>query len=188
MTTRKLSGKKRKKGKQKKLLDAETRLTLIYIGIAVVLVGGVVAVMLYGPPDERLLRSIPACDGEMARTAIEKGANVNITTGVDALITNAPVLFIAARKGCLEIMKLLLSNGADVNMTVNGKLYTGWTALMAAAEQGNTALIRLLLEHGADPSRSIPEGDKQGWTALTIAESEGHTEIVHIVTEATAEE
>jgi ankyrin repeat protein len=49
---------------------------------------------------------------------------------------------IASLKGNVEIVKLLLENGAEVNAEEN--------ALHAAAYQGNEVILKLLLEYGAE--------------------------------------
>jgi ankyrin repeat protein len=54
-------------------------------------------------------------------------------------------LYGAVCTGCLELVDLLLSRGADINA-----LSFGWTALHAAAGQGNCQMIELLLSRGAD--------------------------------------
>lgn len=64
--------------------------------------------------------------------------------------------------GNLEMVKLLLANGADVNQ----KNFRGSTALMAAAIDGTPSVVRYLLEQGADVNAS----DKDGITALMCAE------------------
>lgn len=48
----------------------------------------------------------------------------------------------------IEIVKLLLASGADVNATAD----SGDTALHIAAGRGRTEMVRLLLNSGADPS------------------------------------
>ena len=46
----------------------------------------------------------------------------------------------------IEIVKLLLEHGADINLPDN----YGHTALMMASLEGNTEIVRLLLDQGAD--------------------------------------
>jgi ankyrin repeat protein len=64
--------------------------------------------------------------------------------------------------GNLEMVKLLIANGADVNQ----KNVRGATALMAASIDGTASVVRYLLEQGADVNAS----DKDGTTALMCAE------------------
>jgi uncharacterized protein len=58
-----------------------------------------------------------------------------------------PLLF-AARNGNVELGKVLLTAGANVNEAGP----TGASALAIAAHSGNTAFASFLLEHGADPN------------------------------------
>lgn len=99
-------------------------------------------------------------------------------------------LMIAVYKGHLEIVKLLLNKGANVNHVNNigsnslslypsydiGRLLidygidvnhiskTGWTPLMSASEGSNIGLIKMLLESGADVNYIF-----NGFTAIKLA-------------------
>lgn len=53
----------------------------------------------------------------------------------------------AAFRGCINLCKLLLQKGADVNTKTNTQ---GYSALMFAAISNNCEIVQLLLEHGAD--------------------------------------
>lgn len=81
----------------------------------------------------------------------------------------------AAGKGNTEIVKLLLSKGADVN--AKDKAVYGGTALMAAANRGHTEIVKLLLSKGAD----VNAKDEAGGTALMAAAGNGNTEIVNLL-------
>ena len=59
-------------------------------------------------------------------------------------------LVLASRKGHIDIIRLLLSNGADLNACP--------PALKFAALDGKADIIRVLLEAGADPEAVDPEG------------------------------
>jgi ankyrin repeat protein len=67
----------------------------------------------------------------------------------------------AARRGDLELARLLLDGGADPDT----QDATGWTALMHAVNGGNAALVQLLLKRGA---RRTPR-NKDGQTAAMLA-------------------
>jgi ankyrin repeat protein len=60
-------------------------------------------------------------------------------------------LMIASIKGYMEIAKLLIDKGADVNKP-------GWTPLHYAASKGNVQMIRLLLEENAYIDAASPNG------------------------------
>lgn len=52
----------------------------------------------------------------------------------------------AAKDEHLEVIKILLKSGADINSTRNG----GFTSLIIATMYGNEKSVKLLLENGAD--------------------------------------
>lgn len=55
-------------------------------------------------------------------------------------------LHLAAMKGYLPIVQMLLERGIDINARDNN----GWTALHLAAERGQQQVVKLLLDRGAD--------------------------------------
>ena len=83
-------------------------------------------------------------------------------------------LIIAATQGEIEIVRLLLKRGADINAH-SGQVCL--TALMAAVHIGHTEIVRLLLDQGADVDRQ----DHRGITALMLAAQDGHTEIAQLL-------
>ncbi|MDB4808166.1 ankyrin repeat domain-containing protein [Verrucomicrobia bacterium] len=72
-----------------------------------------------------------------------------------------------------EVVKLLISKGADVNE----KGEEGLTALHTAAENGNNDVAELLIEKGADITATY----KYKWTSLHIAADNGHQEIAELL-------
>ena len=72
----------------------------------------------------------------------------------------------AAASRSLEIVKMLVDRGAEVNTRQHG----GWTPLHAAAFSGDLAMAEYLLEHGAEITLSSDDGK----TALDIAVEKGH--------------
>jgi len=75
-------------------------------------------------------------------------------------------LHIASRNNHTEVVKRLLDEGVDVNLT------NGWnmTALMTASGEGHTAVAALLINNIAD----VNLGDKDGRTSLHWASRWGH--------------
>ncbi|KAJ4111449.1 hypothetical protein NW768_011802 [Fusarium equiseti] len=86
---------------------------------------------------------------------------------------NTP-LFIASYNGSVDLGKILIAAGADVNAEGNE---TGWTALHAAYDNAN--MSRILLQAHADPNAKEPTGK----TALFYACRNGHTETVQVLLE-----
>ena len=78
-------------------------------------------------------------------------------------------MMVAARKGYWEICQLLLSNGADVN----AKGADDWTALMFAASYGHFELCKFFVSNGAD----INAKSAQDYSALMLAAQNGHLEL-----------
>ena len=116
-------------------------------------------------------------------------------------------LMVAAVTGDIELLKLLLRNGCEVDLTnhrggtalmyaaarnelpsaqslvnhhadINLRAENGWTALILAAAKGNHEMVGYLLLHGANPN--IP--DVYGWTALMRAIQHGRPRVIsHLV-------
>ncbi|XP_039619588.1 protein phosphatase 1 regulatory subunit 12A [Polypterus senegalus] len=76
--------------------------------------------------------------------------------------TGATALHVAAAKGYIEVMKLLLKAGFKVNLTDND----GWTPLHAAAHWGQEEACRLLVESFCD----MNVVNKVGQTSFDVAD------------------
>jgi ankyrin repeat protein len=70
-------------------------------------------------------------------------------------------LIYAARLGSIEVARVLLDAGADVNQVTR----YGWSPLLAATQNRNYQLGKFLIEHGAD----VNIANKGGWTPLYLA-------------------
>ncbi|XP_034974858.1 protein fem-1 homolog A [Zootoca vivipara] len=145
---------------------------------------------------------------DVARSLLERGANVNQTTltnstplraacfdghleivrylvgerGADLEVANRhghTCLMISCYKGHTEIARYLLQRGADVNR----RSVKGNTALHDCAESGSLEILRLLLASGARM-----EKDGYGMTPLLAASVTGHTNIVEYFIEGALEE
>ncbi|RKK66726.1 hypothetical protein BFJ69_g15146 [Fusarium oxysporum] len=82
-------------------------------------------------------------------------------------------LMAAVGKGHVEVVKLLLDKGADVNIPDKD----GWTPVFSASWNGYVEVVKLLLDKGADVN--IP--DKNGWTPVSAASANGHVEVVKLL-------
>ncbi len=96
---------------------------------------------------------------ELVRALLDKGAKVGhrVVDGSGDWAGYNALLF-AAYRGHLDIVRLLVERGADLN-AANG---SGQTALMIAASLGHTAVVDYLLKRKAD----VSVRDKRGRTAL----------------------
>ncbi|XP_037089662.1 LOW QUALITY PROTEIN: KN motif and ankyrin repeat domain-containing protein 1-like, partial [Pollicipes pollicipes] len=79
-------------------------------------------------------------------------------------------LMLAVSHGRLDMVKLLLEAGADVNIQDED----GSTSLMCASEHGHAAIVRLLLAH---PECDTQLTDNDGCTALQVAMEAGHRDV-----------
>lgn len=86
-------------------------------------------------------------------------------------IEGAPPLWCAAAAGHLNIVKLLVQEGAVVNSTTK----TNSTPLRAACFDGHYEIVKYLVEHGAD----IEVSNRHGHTCLMIACYKGHYKIAN---------
>ena len=82
-------------------------------------------------------------------------------------------LMLAAKLSSREVVKKLLSAGAEIN----DRNLNGGTALMYSAIRGDSATLMLLLNHGAEVNATA----KFGWTALMVAAAKGHAETTSIL-------
>lgn len=82
----------------------------------------------------------------------------------------------AAWAGHLDIMQLLLENGADINI---GGYDKNCSPLAWAAYKGKTEAVRLLLENGADVDKKNDDGE----TAEMIARRYGQHDIAALIAE-----
>ena len=81
-----------------------------------------------------------------------------------------------AFNGHLDIAKLLVKSGADVNaISENGS-----TALIVAAKGGHIDVVKLLLANRADPNKAVESGE----TAFDIALKNQNTDIAELLRKA----
>ncbi|CAG1970192.1 unnamed protein product [Fusarium graminearum] len=115
-----------------------------------------------------------ATDGENQRTIellLRYGASANAT---GELYGNA--LTAAAFDGTIDIVRMLLDAGADINSD------DGF-ALQTAAEHNHIDVVKLLLERGADINRLSTHDGMAAGTALQAAVENGNEEIVDVLLE-----
>jgi ankyrin repeat protein len=94
-----------------------------------------------------------AKDGDMEALALMPGK------GVDIDQVGGPALIAAAGEVRLDVVRLLIEKGVDINARDKHDR----TALMTAAIRKHTEMVKLLLDDGS----GINSQDQDGWTALT---------------------
>jgi len=109
-----------------------------------------------------------AGENEKVLTLLRMGANINLTAFTPAGVPLS-CLQVAAKGGHLELVQLLLQEGAQVN--------NGQSCLLAPCEEGQEDVVQALLQAGEDPNRP-GEG---GVVPLVLAKQEEHPGIVSLL-------
>jgi len=131
--------------------------------------------------NDDLMRAIRNNDVGKVREAIDAGVDINFTKEV----SNWTPLMWAASFGHVEIAKLLIDKGANVNAISASSDKSGGqeTPLMIAALRGNTEIAKLLIEKGAD----VQAKNSEGWTPFIWAASFNQVETAKLLLEKGAE-
>jgi len=124
--------------------------------------------------NELLMRGAEEGNLEKVKFALERYGDVNIR----CIYTGQTPLFKASEKGHLTIVKLLLKNGANLNV----KDKDGATPLHVASYYGNQEVVKLLLVNGTN----VNSQDVDGVTPLYNASKRGYLEIVKLLLDARA--
>lgn len=114
-------------------------------------------------------------DAEAVASLVARGCDVN---GVDQC--GQTPLVRAARKGRLEMVALLLAQGAAVSAAAKS---SGYSPLIAAAHRGSEPVVALLLCSGAD----VHHRDAQGWTAFMVAAAYANAGVLRLLANAGAD-
>ena len=107
---------------------------------------------------------------ESASILLENGAKVNAADEIGCM-----PLHIAAQNGAIEVMRILIAYGANVNAETSD--HRAMTALHIAAEIGQKEAVKLLLDNGADRSAR----DKNDFSAHDLASRAHNKDIAELL-------
>ncbi len=122
----------------------------------------------------QLEKAIDANDTETVKNLINEGVELNY-------IYDLPPLARAASLGNVEMVKLLIESGADINLQMEDERDT---ALMMAALYNHLEVVKILVEAGAD----VNIGDCYGTKAVVMAASNGHEDAYNYLASLTIPE
>jgi ankyrin repeat protein len=121
---------------------------------------------------QQLVHAIEECDTDKISLLLKTAPDFDITLLNDKIIW-------AAKEGRIEILKLLIDAGGNVN----AKNEDGLTALMWASAKGYADIVMFLINAGAD----VNTESCSGWTALMSAADRGSLNVVKILVEKSAD-
>ena len=87
---------------------------------------------------------------------------VNNDKVIEAVTSGASSLYVASFNGHVEVIKLLLSYGADIN---DKRSDNGISSLYYASEKGHAEVVELLLSQGA----TVHDISNSGFTAISVS-------------------
>lgn len=126
-----------------------------------ILIAIVSATSAFASNDSNLLEAVKNNETKLVEQLLADGANPNT---VDEDRFDAPVINYAASNNNLEMVKILVDAGADVNLGNEFK----WQAIHAATRVKNVEIVSYLLDQGADvDAKNFHSGDLR--TPLLIA-------------------
>lgn len=112
-------------------------------------------------------------DIDLVKTLLENGVDINI-----ACTNDMTALRIAAAKGYIALVEILLKGGANIGARLKAVSDPGVTPLHDAVTQGQSAVVKILLENGSDINAAI---FSSGCTALHLAIIDCRLDMVKIL-------
>ncbi|MBL6445148.1 ankyrin repeat domain-containing protein [Fulvivirga sp. 29W222] len=95
---------------------------------------------------------------EDVKELIASGANINI---LNEAVGEFPI-HVAAEKGNVDILDVLIKNGADLDVLTK----PGYSAAHLAVFSNNYEALKLLLDNGANKNIKDPDGNTLLWSAV----------------------
>jgi HEAT repeat protein len=141
----------------------------LLIALAILMTSGFLYAQNYEAGD--LFKAIASNDLSKVNQILSAGGDPDSKNDLDI-----SALWLTSAKGHLDLVKILLDHGANINALS----YHGTTALWVASQKGQLAVVKELLNRGADPTIR----DDSGNTALFWASTNGHMEIVKLLKNA----
>lgn len=130
------------------------------------------------PRPGELIDAVFYKDIRRVRELLERGADPN-DRGGPGTRTLPPLMTAITSFLSMEMVDLLIDNGADVNISND----RGVPAVLQAVFNNVPDVLVRLLEGGADPDKKTP----QGFSALYFAKRDNKTEMAEILEKASAE-
>lgn len=121
----------------------------------------------------------------VAELLLDKGADVNLSAGnifTGRANYSGPALQIAAARGDLPLVEMLLSRKANIEQEGDG----GMTSLQTAAYSGHLEVARSLLAHGAVVDARNQSQQNKDWTALHYSVLAGDKQMVDLLLKSKA--
>ncbi|MEP7352256.1 MAG: ankyrin repeat domain-containing protein [Acidobacteriota bacterium] len=145
-------------------------LRIAYLALAVV---ACIVPVIASEQTNNFVRAADSGDLTTVSALLQSGIDVNSEGSPKKGFPSSTALVAASRSGRLEVVQVLLTAKADVNIS-------GGAALIAASGQGDAKVVGALLAAGADPNLDT------GLTPLTEATLQNHLEVVQALLAAKA--
>ncbi len=133
--------------------------------------------------DQSFLMAVKEGDLLTVKALLNEGANPNTQYSIDyegGKAARVPALTLAVGFDNLEIVKVLLKNGANIN----AKGDSGFTALRIAVTLWRPAVIKVLLANGADINDLKADTAVELTTVIRMARKRGDTDVADLLEEA----
>jgi ankyrin repeat protein len=133
-----------------------------------------------GPQQTVLMIAAESGNVEMVKALLKAGANPNRKMQGNDFWQGKTALFFAVEAGQSAVAKVLIENGAKVNVQ---QVPSGNTPLILAATAGDLETVKVLVEHKAD----LNVKDAKGRSAYMVADGPNRSEIQRLLVSAGAE-